>query len=75
MISATKHSKIFPGVASESDLQRWRASKERKSPSLSQMGSDSVKHKVSKSYVSIVSNIYKQNRADSFFNTIQLVYN
>lgn len=44
---ATKHSKIFPGVASESDLQRWRASKERKSPSLSQMGSDSVKHKVS----------------------------
>ncbi|KAK0079628.1 hypothetical protein PV325_001003 [Microctonus aethiopoides] len=41
----TKHSKIFPGVASESDLQRWRASKERKSPSLSQMGSDSVKHK------------------------------
>ncbi|XP_057322859.1 potassium voltage-gated channel subfamily H member 7 isoform X8 [Microplitis mediator] len=43
----TKHSKIFPGVASESDLQRWRASKERKSPSLSQMGSDSVKHKFS----------------------------
>ncbi|XP_034951442.1 potassium voltage-gated channel subfamily H member 2 isoform X3 [Chelonus insularis] len=43
----TKHSKVFPGVASESDLQRWRASKERKSPSLSQMGSDSVKHKFS----------------------------
>ncbi|KAK0166083.1 hypothetical protein PV328_004531 [Microctonus aethiopoides] len=46
-MEATKHSKIFPGVASESDLQRWRASKERKSPSLSQMGSDSVKHKFS----------------------------
>ncbi|XP_044591048.1 potassium voltage-gated channel subfamily H member 7 isoform X9 [Cotesia glomerata] len=46
-IPSTKHSKIFPGVASESDLQRWRASKERKSPSLSQMGSDSVKHKFS----------------------------
>ncbi|XP_044591043.1 potassium voltage-gated channel subfamily H member 7 isoform X4 [Cotesia glomerata] len=45
LMEATKHSKIFPGVASESDLQRWRASKERKSPSLSQMGSDSVKHK------------------------------
>ncbi|XP_044591054.1 potassium voltage-gated channel subfamily H member 6 isoform X14 [Cotesia glomerata] len=47
LMEATKHSKIFPGVASESDLQRWRASKERKSPSLSQMGSDSVKHKFS----------------------------
>ncbi|KAG7210815.1 hypothetical protein KM043_012302 [Ampulex compressa] len=44
---STKHSKIFPGVASESDLQRWRASKERKSPSLSQMGPDSIKHKFS----------------------------
>ncbi|XP_011297460.1 potassium voltage-gated channel subfamily H member 2 isoform X3 [Fopius arisanus] len=45
IMEATKHSKIFPGVASESDLQRWRTSRERKSPSLSQMGSDSVKHK------------------------------
>lgn len=44
---AAKHSKIFPGVASESDLQKWRASKDRKSPSLSQMGPDSMKHKVS----------------------------
>lgn len=44
---AAKHSKIFPGVASESDLQKWRASKDRKSPSLSQMGPDSIKHKVS----------------------------
>ncbi|XP_011297464.1 potassium voltage-gated channel subfamily H member 7 isoform X6 [Fopius arisanus] len=47
IMEATKHSKIFPGVASESDLQRWRTSRERKSPSLSQMGSDSVKHKFS----------------------------
>ncbi|XP_012270109.1 potassium voltage-gated channel subfamily H member 2 isoform X2 [Orussus abietinus] len=44
---SAKHSKIFPGVASESDLQRWRASKDRKSPSLSQMGQDSLKHKFS----------------------------
>ncbi|XP_076241723.1 potassium voltage-gated channel seizure [Calliopsis andreniformis] len=44
---STKHSKIFPGVASESDLQKWRTSKERKSPSLSQMGPDSIKHKFS----------------------------
>ncbi|OAD54979.1 hypothetical protein WN48_05859 [Eufriesea mexicana] len=44
---STKHSKIFPGVASESDLQKWRTSKDRKSPSLSQMGPDSNKHKFS----------------------------
>ncbi|EFN78452.1 hypothetical protein EAI_13324 [Harpegnathos saltator] len=44
---SAKHSKIFPGVASESDLQKWRASKDRKSPSLSQMGPDSIKHKFS----------------------------
>lgn len=44
---STKHSKIFPGVASESDLQKWRMSKDRKSPSLSQMGPDSIKHKFS----------------------------
>ncbi|XP_076680992.1 potassium voltage-gated channel seizure isoform X4 [Andrena cerasifolii] len=44
---STKHSKIFPGVASESDLQKWRTSKDRKSPSLSQMGPDSMKHKFS----------------------------
>ncbi|KAL6438584.1 hypothetical protein ACFW04_004559 [Cataglyphis niger] len=43
---SAKHSKIFPGVASESDLQKWRMSKDRKSPSLSQMGQDSIKHKV-----------------------------
>ncbi|KAI4484570.1 hypothetical protein M0804_007136 [Polistes exclamans] len=42
---SAKHSKIFPGVASESDLQKWRTSKDRKSPSLSQMGPDSIKHK------------------------------
>ncbi|XP_044004798.1 potassium voltage-gated channel subfamily H member 7 isoform X3 [Aphidius gifuensis] len=47
IMEAAKHSKLFPGVASESDLQRWRTSRERKSPSLSQMGSDSVKHKFS----------------------------
>ncbi|KAH0953108.1 hypothetical protein HN011_004221 [Eciton burchellii] len=46
-VAAAKHSKIFPGVASESDLQKWRASKDRKSPSLSQMGPDSIKHKFS----------------------------
>ncbi|XP_043498068.1 potassium voltage-gated channel subfamily H member 2 isoform X5 [Polistes fuscatus] len=45
--SVSKHSKIFPGVASESDLQKWRTSKDRKSPSLSQMGPDSIKHKFS----------------------------
>nr|XP_034180287.1 potassium voltage-gated channel subfamily H member 2 isoform X5 [Osmia lignaria] len=44
---STKHSKIFPGVASESDLQKWRTSKDRKSPSLSQMGPDSIRHKFS----------------------------
>jgi len=44
---AAKHSKIFPGVASENDLQKWRTSRDRKSPSLSQMGPDSLKHKVS----------------------------
>ncbi|XP_029676832.1 potassium voltage-gated channel subfamily H member 2 isoform X5 [Formica exsecta] len=44
---SAKHSKIFPGVASESDLQKWRMSKDRKSPSLSQMGQDSIKHKFS----------------------------
>ncbi|XP_043498067.1 potassium voltage-gated channel subfamily H member 2 isoform X4 [Polistes fuscatus] len=44
---SAKHSKIFPGVASESDLQKWRTSKDRKSPSLSQMGPDSIKHKFS----------------------------
>ncbi|KAK9293662.1 hypothetical protein QLX08_011450 [Tetragonisca angustula] len=44
---STKHSKIFPGVASESDLQKWRTSKDRKSPSLSQIGPDSIKHKFS----------------------------
>ncbi|XP_068983784.1 voltage-gated inwardly rectifying potassium channel KCNH6 isoform X6 [Bombus flavifrons] len=43
---STKHSKIFPGVASESDLQKWRT-KDRKSPSLSQIGPDSIKHKFS----------------------------
>lgn len=42
-----KHSKIFPGVASESDLQKWRTSRDRKSPSLSQMGPESLKHKYS----------------------------
>ncbi|XP_011255999.1 potassium voltage-gated channel unc-103 isoform X15 [Camponotus floridanus] len=47
LAEATKHSKIFPGVASESDLQKWRTSKDRKSPSLSQMGPDSIKHKFS----------------------------
>ncbi|XP_066602663.1 uncharacterized protein, partial [Prorops nasuta] len=47
LTEATKHSKIFPGVASESDLQKWRTSRDRKSPSLSQMGPDSVKHKFS----------------------------
>ncbi|XP_025156617.1 potassium voltage-gated channel subfamily H member 2 isoform X4 [Harpegnathos saltator] len=47
LTEAAKHSKIFPGVASESDLQKWRASKDRKSPSLSQMGPDSIKHKFS----------------------------
>ncbi|XP_076751204.1 potassium voltage-gated channel seizure isoform X3 [Xylocopa sonorina] len=47
LLEATKHSKIFPGVASESDLQKWRTSKDRKSPSLSQMGPDSIKHKFS----------------------------
>ncbi|XP_015602633.1 potassium voltage-gated channel subfamily H member 2 isoform X4 [Cephus cinctus] len=47
LIEAAKHSKIFPGVASESDLQRWRTSKDRKSPSLSQMGPDAIKHKFS----------------------------
>ncbi|XP_053988414.1 potassium voltage-gated channel subfamily H member 2 isoform X2 [Hylaeus volcanicus] len=47
LTEATKHSKIFPGVASESDLQKWRTSKDRKSPSLSQMGPDSIKHKFS----------------------------
>ncbi|XP_076390690.1 potassium voltage-gated channel seizure isoform X16 [Megachile rotundata] len=47
LTEATKHSKIFPGVASESDLQKWRTSKDRKSPSLSQMGPDSMKHKFS----------------------------
>ncbi|XP_061940540.1 potassium voltage-gated channel subfamily H member 2 isoform X20 [Apis cerana] len=47
LTEATKHSKIFPGVASESDLQKWRMSKDRKSPSLSQMGPDSIKHKFS----------------------------
>ncbi|KAL6438587.1 hypothetical protein ACFW04_004559 [Cataglyphis niger] len=46
LAEAAKHSKIFPGVASESDLQKWRMSKDRKSPSLSQMGQDSIKHKV-----------------------------
>ncbi|KAL6259853.1 hypothetical protein P5V15_009763 [Pogonomyrmex californicus] len=46
LAEATKHSKIFPGVASESDLQKWRTSRDRKSPSLSQMGPDSIKHKV-----------------------------
>ncbi|KAF7417677.1 hypothetical protein HZH68_000330 [Vespula germanica] len=46
LTEAAKHSKIFPGVASESDLQKWRTSKDRKSPSLSQMGPDSIKHKV-----------------------------
>ncbi|XP_076293375.1 potassium voltage-gated channel seizure isoform X4 [Lasioglossum baleicum] len=44
---STKHSKIFPGVVSESDLQKWRTSKDRKSPSLSQVGPDSIKHKFS----------------------------
>ncbi|XP_015185530.1 PREDICTED: potassium voltage-gated channel subfamily H member 2 isoform X10 [Polistes dominula] len=47
LTEAAKHSKIFPGVASESDLQKWRTSKDRKSPSLSQMGPDSIKHKFS----------------------------
>ncbi|XP_011346354.1 potassium voltage-gated channel unc-103 isoform X3 [Ooceraea biroi] len=47
LTEAARHSKIFPGVASESDLQKWRASKDRKSPSLSQMGPDSIKHKFS----------------------------
>ncbi|XP_046479285.1 voltage-gated inwardly rectifying potassium channel KCNH2 isoform X3 [Neodiprion pinetum] len=47
LAEATKHSKIFPGVASESDLQKWRTSRDRKSPSLSQMGPDSIKHKFS----------------------------
>ncbi|XP_034180283.2 potassium voltage-gated channel seizure isoform X1 [Osmia lignaria lignaria] len=47
LTEATKHSKIFPGVASESDLQKWRTSKDRKSPSLSQMGPDSIRHKFS----------------------------
>ncbi|XP_070168381.1 voltage-gated inwardly rectifying potassium channel KCNH6 isoform X10 [Polyergus mexicanus] len=47
LAEAAKHSKIFPGVASESDLQKWRMSKDRKSPSLSQMGQDSIKHKFS----------------------------
>ncbi|XP_029169015.1 potassium voltage-gated channel subfamily H member 6 isoform X8 [Nylanderia fulva] len=46
-LAEAKHSKIFPGVASESDLQKWRTSKDRKSPSLSQMGPDSIKHKFS----------------------------
>ncbi|XP_043598433.1 potassium voltage-gated channel subfamily H member 6 isoform X9 [Bombus pyrosoma] len=46
LTEATKHSKIFPGVASESDLQKWRT-KDRKSPSLSQIGPDSIKHKFS----------------------------
>ncbi|KAL0123177.1 hypothetical protein PUN28_007654 [Cardiocondyla obscurior] len=47
LTEAAKHSKIFPGVASESDLQKWRTSRDRKSPSLSQMGPDSIKHKFS----------------------------
>ncbi|XP_076381623.1 potassium voltage-gated channel seizure isoform X6 [Megalopta genalis] len=47
LTEATKHSKIFPGVVSESDLQKWRTSKDRKSPSLSQVGPDSIKHKFS----------------------------
>ncbi|XP_020286907.1 potassium voltage-gated channel subfamily H member 2 isoform X2 [Pseudomyrmex gracilis] len=47
LTEAAKHSKIFPGVASESDLQKWRTSKDRKSPSLSQMGPESLKHKFS----------------------------
>ncbi|XP_048513727.1 potassium voltage-gated channel subfamily H member 2 isoform X3 [Athalia rosae] len=47
LIEAAKHSKIFPGVASESDLQKWRTSRDRKSPSLSQMGPESIKHKFS----------------------------
>ncbi|XP_076628162.1 potassium voltage-gated channel seizure isoform X2 [Colletes latitarsis] len=47
LTEATKHSKIFPGVASESDLQKWRTSMDRKSPSLSQMGPYSIKHKFS----------------------------
>ncbi|XP_018354199.1 PREDICTED: potassium voltage-gated channel subfamily H member 2 isoform X11 [Trachymyrmex septentrionalis] len=47
LAEAAKHSKIFPGVASESDLQKWRTSRDRKSPSLSQMGPDSIKHKFS----------------------------
>ncbi|XP_043484495.1 potassium voltage-gated channel subfamily H member 2 isoform X3 [Leptopilina heterotoma] len=47
LTEAAKHSKIFPGVASESDLQKWRTSRDRKSPSLSQMGPESLKHKYS----------------------------
>ncbi|XP_066597714.1 potassium voltage-gated channel subfamily H member 6 isoform X4 [Prorops nasuta] len=58
LTEATKHSKIFPGVASESDLQKWRTSRDRKSPSLSQMGPDSVKHKVGSSIIYI----YRSNR-------------
>ncbi|XP_033216833.1 potassium voltage-gated channel subfamily H member 2 isoform X2 [Belonocnema kinseyi] len=47
LTEAAKHSKIFPGVASESDLQKWRTSRDRKSPSLSQMGPESLRHKYS----------------------------
>lgn len=64
---ATKHSKIFPGVASESDLQKWRMSKDRKSPSLSQMGPDSIKHKVSirRSDMSLLNFSKKKKKKDS----------
>lgn len=44
-------SNFFPNTSSESDLQRYRAvwdrsSRERKSPSLSNVASDSLRHKV-----------------------------
>lgn len=67
---ATKHSKIFPGVASESDLQKWRMSKDRKSPSLSQMGPDSIKHKVSirRSDLSLL-NFSKKKKEERFSNS------
>jgi hypothetical protein len=52
-VAATQNnvSNFFPNTSSESDLQRYRAvwdrsSRERKSPSLSNVASDSLRHKV-----------------------------
>jgi hypothetical protein len=52
-VAATRNnvSNFFPNTSSESDLQRYRAvwdrsSRERKSPSLSNVASDGLRHKV-----------------------------